>query len=83
MAHSTLPVFSHPHFPQVFNRTIDQAVRRLLARPQLGVCCYESPETLPGACDGQPCYRAAIVHDLATDQEFCARHFAAVEGEAL
>jgi len=71
MAHNTLPVLSNPNFPQVFAKAMDQAVSRMMERPQLGKCNAESPETSYAAGDGQPCYRQATIHDLSTDQEYC------------
>ena len=70
MAHSTLPSLTHSEFPQVFTQAIDDLVDRLAARPQLGQCWYEDEY-----CD---CRAQAVVHNLATEQEFCLRHFLAV-----
>jgi hypothetical protein len=75
VAHSTLSVLAHSQFPQVFESAIDQMVTRISAKPQLGICCYETPESRWGACDGEPCRSLAVVHDLGTDLEFCVRHF--------
>jgi hypothetical protein len=77
VAHTTLAVLSCPAFPQA---VIDAALDRILAIPKLGTCCYESPETSWGAGDGVPCTQTAIVHDLASELEFCAAHFARVSG---
>lgn len=71
MAQSSLTVLHPPHFPQTFVKALDSAVTRMLARPQLGKCNAMSPETSYAACDGEPCYRQATIHDLATDQEYC------------
>lgn len=70
MAHSTLPSLTHSEFPQVFTQAIDQMVARMSARPQLGQCDY-----CDEYCD---CRQAATVHHLASEQEFCAQHFAKV-----
>jgi hypothetical protein len=63
MAHSTLPVLPHPQFPQV------------VPEQTLSLCCYESPESVWGACDGQPCLEIARVHDVAREMDYCARHW--------
>lgn len=70
MAHSNLPVFSHPDFPQTFAAAIDRAVERMLAKPQLGTCWFEDEYTV--------CRKPATVHHLGTDFEYCAEHFKAV-----
>jgi hypothetical protein len=70
MAHSTLPVLAHPDFPRVFSRAIDQMVTRAFVQPELHSCDYED-----AFCD---CREAAVVHDLATEFEYCVRHFLAV-----
>lgn len=70
MAHSTLPSLAHSEFPQVFTEAIDFMVARISAHPQLGDCDYETPEFV--------CRNRATVHNLATEQEFCAQHFAKV-----
>ena len=48
MAQSTLAVFYHPDFPQVFDAAIDQYIRRILAKPVLSTCDYQSPESSYG-----------------------------------
>lgn len=74
MAHSSLPVFFHPQFPQVFDRALMFEVRRV--EKLLGLCCWESPESSRGACDGGfPCQEQATVHHLESDNEFCLSHF--------
>ena len=76
MAHSTLPVLAHPAFPQVLSQAIAQEVTRV-AQPHLAlsVCCYESPETVWGACDGgYPCGKLAVVIDVSTGFGYCAEH---------
>jgi hypothetical protein len=78
MAQSTLAVFYHPDFPQVFDAALDQYIRRILAKPVLSTCDYQSAESSYGAGDSEPCYAAATVHVLDSDQEFCARHFSEV-----
>jgi hypothetical protein len=69
MAHSTLPSLTHSEFPQVFTQAIDQLVS------SISICCYESPESSYGACDGGiPCRERATVVDVSTELEYCARH---------
>lgn len=46
----------------------------------LGVCCYESGESMWGRCDGVPCIEPATVFDLLTQRETCAKHFGMVDG---
>jgi hypothetical protein len=79
MSQSTLPVpplLSSTGFPQDFISAFEQMIRRIAAKPRLGTCSWQSPESSSGACNGgHPCSKAAVVHDLASDQEFCARHF--------
>jgi hypothetical protein len=65
MAHSTLPVFSHPQFPQVFAAATHQLVREVSAT--LGLCDYETEH---GSCT-----REATVHHVGYEMEFCADHF--------
>jgi hypothetical protein len=43
MAHSTLPVLTHSHFPQVFTQAIDQMVAQVAAIPPV-------PETVLDRC---------------------------------
>ena len=76
MAHSTLAR------PEVeLSQVLNSFVQRILDKPQLGLCCFEtvisSGETRE-ADQSFFCYSAATVHDLASDQEYCARHFAEV-----
>lgn len=86
MAAHNLPVPAPSDFPQVFTealaqnfaRSINQIVDRILAKPFLGMCDYESPESSWGTGDGISCNQTATVHDLASDLEFCAKHFRVV-----
>ncbi len=74
MAHSTLPVFRSPAFPQVFAAALTQEVTRVSAHPQLSLCCYVSP--VIGIADGgYECKEPAVVHHVATEQDYCARHY--------
>jgi hypothetical protein len=78
MAHSTLPVLSHPDFPQVLFDALASELRRV--QTTLGLCAWQSPETSYGACNGGfPCQELATVHHLATDEEFCLSHFREVD----
>jgi hypothetical protein len=55
---------------------LDQIIDRARAKTQLPACCWESPESSWGACDGGfPCYEPATVHELATGLEYCLEHF--------
>lgn len=78
MAHPTLPVLSHPNFPQVFAEAMDQRVTRSAPPVQLSlsICCYEEPESRWGACDGgYPCTETATVTDISTDMDYCFAHW--------
>ena len=78
MAVQHLTVLHSPEFPQVFSGALDQLqsrVERVVRESQLSPCCYESPESRPGAADSLPCSQTATVHHLASEQEFCAKHF--------
>jgi hypothetical protein len=77
MAHSTLPVLTHPHFPQVFAAALNSQVNRAV-QPALSLCCYVSPESSWGACDSIECREVAVVHDVATEMDYCARHYRGV-----
>jgi hypothetical protein len=83
MAAQHLTVLPPLEFPQIqlLRSTLDPLTRmvdRVLLESQLSLCCYESPESRPGACDSVPCNQAATVHHLALEQEFCAKHFRTV-----
>jgi hypothetical protein len=68
MAHSTLPVFSLPHFPQVFDSALFRQVRRV--ERLLVVCCFSNEQ--------HSCRQTAIASDLETGAEYCAIHIAEV-----
>jgi hypothetical protein len=75
MAHSTLAR------PSDLSPVLSLFIERILAKPQLGACCFET--VIPHGSTGEedevfPCTSSATVHDLATDQEYCAGHFAEV-----
>jgi len=75
MSTRTLPSLSHPAFPQVFRAAIAQEVTRVST--QLSLCCYESPAE--GLCGGgYPCNEIAVVHDVATELDYCWRHYQGV-----
>jgi hypothetical protein len=68
MAAKHLTVLSHPNFPQVFAKAIEAQVNCLFAD-----CSHESPESIPGACDGGfPCGDPATI--VIDGQPFCAPH---------
>ena len=71
MSGSTLPVLTHPSFPQVFAAAITQEVNRAVAQPLLSTCCREFPESRWGAGDAVACTRKATIYDLETEQEYC------------
>ncbi len=80
MSHPNLPVLltlASPRFPQVFPSTLVGILDRYLVRvdailsqAQLGSCDYSDEHV--------DCKALATVHDLASEREFCARHFQAV-----
>lgn len=69
MAGQHLTVLDSPAFPQAFDHLIDR-VSRIIGEAQLGQCWYADEH-----CD---CRDLATVHHLASEQEFCERHFQAV-----
>jgi len=44
----------------------------LPAQPQLSLCCWDDPET------DFSCQQPAVIHDVATELDYCARHYRAV-----
>jgi hypothetical protein len=70
MAHSTLPVLTHPSFPQVLDQALTQEIRRLVEKPVLSTCS-RTFETFHGSGNFISCPNKATIHDLGTDQEFC------------
>lgn len=73
MADSTVAVLSSPDFPQVLAEVIDRTLALVLraeAHVHLTTCFYESAY-------GE-CRERATVHHLASEQEFCLRHFGKV-----
>lgn len=68
MAHSTLPVFSHHNFPQVFDQAFTFEVRRIdrvIARSQglIGSCCYTR------------CEADVEISEVETGIGYCLSHF--------
>jgi hypothetical protein len=74
MASDTLPVLSHPSFPQVFDAAMLSEIRRIPSARTHLVQCYFADEF----CN---CKELATVHDLKSEQDFCLRHFQMVEVE--
>ena len=76
MAYPTLAVLPLPESPQVLGNRALARINQILARAELSPCCYESPESSYGACDGGlPCYELATIHHLASELEYCEQHF--------
>jgi hypothetical protein len=79
MAHPTVAVLHAPNFHSIFSSAaLDRYtsdVGRMIERAPLPPCSYEYPEYRRGACDGEPYSDKGTVHDLASDQEYCAKHF--------
>jgi hypothetical protein len=73
-----LTVLSHPDFPQVFPRAIDEEVARVERILLLPACQHEIPGF--GPCDAQPCGRRAIASSIALQIPVCQSHLAEVEG---
>lgn len=82
MAAQHLTVSPLSEFPQVLHSTLefgldceiqslDRLVSRAFARVHLTTCDFEDEW-----CD---CHQVATVHQLATEKEYCLRHFAAME----
>ncbi len=70
MAPQTLPAFPFPGFPQALDSFIGREiayVERLMARTELGSCCFER------------CQAEAEVSDLETGAGYCRTHFRGVE----
>jgi hypothetical protein len=68
MAQHSLPVLSHPSFPQVFVKAMEREVRRFL-EPQPPVCSGMLGESSYGAGDAEPCRQMAT--EVVDGQEFC------------
>ena len=85
MSAKTLPVLTHPSFPQVFAAAIRSEVNRVCfpdqPRIQLSFCCRET--VISDGSTGEfnrafPCSRPAVIHDLATEQDYCFECWKAV-----
>ena len=70
-------ILTHPDFPQVLAKAIALEVSRVskIVESHLSICCYVSPESKWGAGDAVECRQIAVVHDIATEQEFCSAHY--------
>ncbi len=76
MAHSTL---ARPEAD--LSAVLNSFISRIVSKPQLGLCCHE--DVIFHGSTGEEievfsCTRAATVHDLVSDEEYCAAHFAEV-----
>ena len=73
MAAQHLTALSSPEFPQVLDRSLNQLferVDRILAQSYLSECDFEDQYG--------DCRNVATVHHLASEHEFCERHFKVV-----
>ena len=73
MAAHHLTILSSPEFSQAFNSFIATLIRRvetISAQAQLSQCDFSDAD-----CD---CHELATVHELASEREFCERHFGKV-----
>lgn len=74
MAHNTLAVLSRSDFHSAFlDREIfqlDNLITHSFAKAHLSECAFSNEYV--------SCAEVATVHHLASEQEFCARHFRAV-----
>ena len=79
MSHCTLPVPTRPSFPHLIDLLLTSEIRRV--NDVLGLCCWEEPESVRGACNGGfPCQETATVSDLRDEQVYCLSHFREVIG---
>lgn len=65
MASRTLPVLTHPSFPQVFTPAMHERIRRI--GQILNLCDHEDEKYC--------CPARATVHHLSSGQELCLSHF--------
>jgi hypothetical protein len=70
MAARTLPVLSHPQFPQVFAQAISRQFERVNLVANLVRCDWADEH-----CN---CRELGTVYHIPTELEFCERHFAMV-----
>lgn len=75
MASETLPVFTHPNFPQVFPSLFAQEVLRV--ERVLGSCCHEETYGTGENISGWSCQQQALVSDLNTGLALCEFHWEA------
>jgi hypothetical protein len=77
VAHSTL---ARPEAD--LSAVLSSFIDRILNKPVLGTCCYVrsvvSRDATGQDAEVFTCGDPAIVHDLASDEEYCAAHFRAV-----
>lgn len=78
MAAHNLSVLSTPEFPQTFEDAVHYEIRRVAGIVRAN---YEQPYLCRYDWPGEWCDREdkATVHDLKSEQEFCAWHFRVVE----
>ncbi len=70
MAAQHLTALSSPEFPQVFDgcfARLSARVDRVVAQSHLSTCDFNDEYCV--------CREVATVHHLASEHEFCARHF--------
>jgi hypothetical protein len=72
MVSSSLPVFAHPDFPQVFSAALQQFTQGAQPGSLFPQCDYSNEH-----CD---CREAATVIHLPTDLGFCMTHYRKVVG---
>ncbi len=63
------------------SQVLNSFIQRILDKPVLGQCCYvrvHSHGFTGEDAEIFECTEAAIVHDLASDQEYCPAHFRAL-----
>ena len=73
MAAQHLTALASPEFPQALDRSLNQLferVDRILAQSYLSTCDFEDQYG--------DCRNVATVHHLASEHEFCERHFKVV-----
>jgi hypothetical protein len=78
MADQHLTALSSPEFPQVFDGSLDrlfERVDRIYAASLLSTCDFEDQYG--------DCREVATVHHLASEHEFCERHFAVVNRKGV
>jgi len=81
MAAQNLTTLTRSEFPQVLAQALNQEVTRVnrVVEAHLSICCYVSAESRWRACDAVECRQIATIHDIATEQEYCAAHYRDVQ----